>query len=229
MKKTLLLLLLFAILLVVGAIAIYTKPTDEQCVELVKDKVQAGIVEAGDNSPLNNLFTVLAGKAISQLPSLFRIEDNVFYKNIYFIPYNIKIGSAYFGTFTLDNNLANNINDIRSQIYNNNSNNRDVPQNTTMYNGEIANKRIGLKRVLRSFKRKETNSIGNDNNSIENDNNLENLEIQLSNAQVKLRELQKFHLLRTNSKKEDQINQQEQNIQSLEERINELKNNQVAN
>ena len=197
MKRLLILLL---ILLIVAVSLIITKPSDEQCIEQIKSKAEMAINRNSNNGLLNGILTFFTGKLIDRFKDAIQIEDRTFYKEIYIG--DTKIGTAIFGTLIIDDNgLQTKIKEISSS-FNENDN--------------VSNQPTLVSKIKAAFgRKKENNQIGNDVQSLKN---------ELVDAKNKLQQLQKFHFLRSKQKKDEEINQQEQYIQTLEEKIREKEN-----
>lgn len=99
MKKLVALLIFLAI---VAFAAIVSKPSDEQCVELIKSKINVAISKKSSNYLVNGLGSILVDMGVSKM--LFRIEDKIFYKNVYLIVGDKPIGTAIFGTIIISFN-----------------------------------------------------------------------------------------------------------------------------
>jgi hypothetical protein len=76
--------------------AVMTKPSDERCMELVRSKINTEIHNSASSTLITGIGSVLTNIGVNKI--LFRFEDKVFYKNIYFIGDNSKIGTAIYGT-----------------------------------------------------------------------------------------------------------------------------------
>ncbi len=87
------------ILFFIGVSAIVTKPSDTKCIELMKSKLESKIADGSRSKLLNSLCVFFTSKAINKVKGLLRFEDKIFYKNIYLIPGNVKVGTALFGMF----------------------------------------------------------------------------------------------------------------------------------
>ncbi len=88
MKKVLI------VLGVVVLIALISKPSDQSCIDGIKDKISSQINQSNQNKffkGAEELLTAIGGQYI------FRVEDNILYKNIYIIGTNRKIGFGCFG------------------------------------------------------------------------------------------------------------------------------------
>src|SRR5579872_4129108 len=106
-------LIAIIIITVVVAVAfVVTKPTDQQCIDLMKSKVQTQIASS-NNQFFSGILNYAVGVGFDKMKSVFRFQDNVFYKEVYIG--NIKVGNAYFGTFTIDENFENAIARMREQ------------------------------------------------------------------------------------------------------------------
>ncbi len=161
----------------------------------MKSKVETSIA----NSSTNEFFKILLNGAVNigfnKAQSVFRFEDDIFYKQVYFG--NLRVGTAYFGTFTVDNDFVNAIEQVRLR-------------NEGRKNGV----NHSAKSLLRH--REEVHEVGGD---------LATVNHQLENAYAELDKLKKFHFLRNNTEKTQQISQQEQYILQLEQEKRKLEAN----
>ena len=93
----------FLIIISVAALAaIITKPSDEQCVELIKSKINTTIAAESSDPLISGLGSVLVDLGVKKV--MFRIEDKIFYKDIYLIVGDKPIGTAMLGTVFIHSN-----------------------------------------------------------------------------------------------------------------------------
>ena len=205
-KGVIVLVLLFLIFLT----AILTKPSDADCVELFKNKIKTSIDNSSANLLVKSLASYISGKTIDETRNFLAIEDNFAYKNVYIIP-NIKIGTVAFGTFFIDDDFQNKLNEIGK--FWERTNNSGESSNQTFK--EKFNQSKPITKIKAMFHPKQNNYTGTD---------LQTLKNALAQANVNMEKIQKFHLFRTSTKRQEQIDDQAQYIQSLEEKIRELEN-----
>ncbi len=94
--------ILIIIIVLAGLAAIVTKPSDEQCIELMKSKINTEVGKTSSDPLVTGLGSVLVDMGVKK--TLFRIEDKIFYKNIYFIIGGQQVGTALFGTVIISSN-----------------------------------------------------------------------------------------------------------------------------
>ena len=209
MRKTTITLI---ILLLIALTALLTKPSDSDCIELFKNNIKTTVDNSSANVLVKGLFSYLSGKAIDETRNFIAVEDNFLYKNIYFIP-NAKVGTVVFGTFFIDEDFQNKLNRVGSfWDRTNNSGNNDNNSQTLR---ERVNQSKPVTKIKALFQPKQNNYNGTDLQALKN---------ALSVANANMEKIQKFHLLRTSTKRQEQIDAQAQYIQSLEEKIREIEN-----
>ena len=101
--KTFRVFLVFVV--IVAFAAILTKPNDEQCIELIKSKINAGISNNSSNPIITGLGSVLVDMGVKK--TFFRIEDKIFYKNVYLIIDGRHVGTCLFGTVIISKDSRN--------------------------------------------------------------------------------------------------------------------------
>jgi hypothetical protein len=192
-----------AIILTVLLAAVITKPSDDECLAQVKDKVNEGIYNSNGNILVKGLVSTVTEHGITRY--MLRIEDKIFYKDIYLKINNQKIGTGWFGTVSMakiDNSSFSNT----TSDYNNNA------QTTNSYFPKKHHKILNT----------ENSNYNPSNNNQTSNSELENAKNDLQNALVELERIKRFHIGRLKSEKDNQIYQQEQYIESLREKIQRL-------
>ena len=212
---------MLVLLMMVGFAAIITKPSDEQCVELAKNGLNSEIHNSSSNlfvKGLESLFVDLTPGA------LFRIEDDIFYKTIYLKIDNSKIGMVVFNTFILFDSDDHTISGKSRNNNQSNSGNQDFQnKQDDDIPGTVVDKRNAPS--ANEPKIETDTTIPNSTNEISTNERLEELKAELYAAKDKMAEIKKFHFLRTDDEREEQIKEQEQIILSIENKLNAIRDN----
>ena len=207
--KTIVVFLVLIILIGFGAII--TKPTDEQCIEIAKGKINSEIYKSSSNNFVKGIESLFVDIGVNKV--LFRIEDKIFYKDIFLKIDNSNVGVGVFGTVIINDRGSN-----RASISSNRSNENNAADN--------ANNPPAMVSRFYSDTSAPPPAPAPDTIAINNDNStdLENAKAKLVAAKDRLVQIKKFHFLRTDKEREQQIYQQTIKINNIQKRIKELEN-----
>ncbi len=199
MKKFL--LFLFIVLVFTAVIAIITKPSDQACLDNLKDKATSQIENSNQNALIKLGEEALINHFSTYIKDIFRIEDKVLYKNIYLAGTNDKVAIACFGSVIINNNEA-----IQNEIEQERRKEEQDKVATTM--SEIKNDVKNLFHKKKSIENQSNTQEANGNHNLAYwQSQLQQANSTLESDKIELQKAEKFHFGRLANTKKREIDE----------------------
>jgi hypothetical protein len=210
MKK---LIYVLIVLLLASVILIITKPSNQQCIDSIEDKIDSQVTKTEGNGVIASFTRYLTDIGIDKYNQyLFKVEDCTFYKDIYITGSSERIGIAALGMVIFTNKPV-----VEAYL----ESQKPKPSLVTNVVQGISNDVHKIENALK--KKPENNAIVvNPNASIQDQ--LQQINSKINEDQASLERAEKFHFGRLPGQKRNQINAINQQLEADKQQKQSLEN-----